>query len=243
MRKENKYGNRIIGITYLIILILLISSYAYSDPMGFSIISNDTETAPTTPAASLATAGGTFTTMVLNGSFQTQKWKAYVGNVTGAFSLSDSSNNTIYDWTFSTVNGEVYVSRNNSVTWADIRCANTTDREQEDVALNMLNTSVANINNTFNDSVHRAFNVGTVSIPASNCSAIATFINNTRQAPAEDADFQEVLLHDDNSLIYVALMEEDTLGYNVETYDFQMIVAEDETTSTATTYYFWVEIS
>ncbi len=230
----------------LLLATLLVSSaiIVAAEPAGVSILNNSTVTNTPQAAASITTAGGTFTTLVLNATTQTLRWKAYVGNVTGTVTLDDATNATIYDWTPTIIAGEVYASRNSSINWPSIGCvANGTVSTEED-QLGLVTTKADSINRTFNRTVHRGFYVGTTFVTNSSCRAIATYVNNNRQAVSESATFQEILLQDtSNRLVYTTLIENDAAGYNNAPFDFQMIVAESDVTSVPSTYYFWAEIS
>jgi len=228
----------------VLILILSIAGFASGQPTGANFTYNVTDTIAPTAASSLVTAGGSFTTMVLNGTFQTQKWKAYVGNVTGIISLDDANKNTIYDWNLAIISGEVYVTRNETVDWSTVTCADNTSLGKEEAFLNINTTSADSINNTFNDTIHQEFYVGTQQIIASSCRAIATYINDAQQVVDENADFQEVLLEDANeNMVFAGIIENSLAGYDNSAFDFQMIVPEDETSQTPNEYYFYVEIS
>jgi hypothetical protein len=237
------------AIPAIIMLFLLLgvgamaSLSAIAAPNGAEILSWQSENATPQPAASITTYGGSFTTLLLNATTQTMRWKAYVGNVTGSFTLSDASNFTIYDWTGINPAGEVYASRNNSIAWSSIRCINTTLLGTEQDQLNITTTKEDSINRTFNQTVHRSFYVGTTLIANSTCRAIATYVNSTRQAASENASFQEVLLDDTQRTVYATILEQDRQGYNNAPFDFQMIVAESEYAANPSPYYFWVELS
>jgi hypothetical protein len=213
-----------------------------ADPNGVLIVSNTTEVPTPQTAGTITTAGGSFTTMLLNATTQTMRWKAYVGNVTGVFKLQDGSNFTIYDWNMSTVTGEVYASRNSSINWSGIRCATNTSLQNEQTGINMTTSKEDSINRTFNNTVHRSFYVGTKLITNSTCRAIATYVNNTRQAASEAASFQEILLDDNQRVVYATLLENKARGYNNGSFDFQMIVADSDISPTPATYYFWTEL-
>jgi hypothetical protein len=229
-----------------ILLLVLLSSAAFTalgEPAGPNIIFNSTETPTPQPAASITTAGGSFTTLLLNATTQTMRWKAYVGNVTGNFKLQDASNYSIYDWNITTIGGEVYASRNSSISWADIRCAANSTLQTEQIGLNITTTKEDSINRTFGSTVHRGFYVGTRLISNSTCRAIATYVNNTKQTASESASFQEILLDDTQRLVYVTLLDGKKQGYNNGLFDFQLIVAESEYNAQPSPYYFWVELS
>jgi hypothetical protein len=214
-------------------------------PVGPVMIFNATTNATPRPAATIMTAGGTFTTLVLNTTGQTYRWKAYVGNVSGKLVLADASNTSIFDWTVSSVTGEVYATRSSTaIDWATVGCADDTLIDDEDIYMNMSLSSPDTISNTFNETIHKLFYVGTTRIQNSTCRAISTYINGTRQTLNENAVFQEILLKDGSSnLIYTTLMNESTFGYNTQRYDFQMILAENEYQSIPTTYYLYVELT
>jgi hypothetical protein len=217
---------------------------AFALPAGATIVSNTTDLPTSSAASSLTTAGGSFTTLVINGTYQNARWKAYVGNISGVLTLDDSSNYTIYDWNITSINGEVFVTRNSTISWSSVNCTTSQKIGAEDQFLSINGTSVDSINRTFNATAHRSFYVGTNRIINSTCKSIATYVNDTRQSASESAAFQEVLLTDTyTNVIYATLINDNSLGYNNGKYDFQMIVPEDDTKQTPTTYYFYAEIS
>ncbi|MFH1916370.1 MAG: hypothetical protein ABIJ21_03840 [Nanoarchaeota archaeon] len=238
MYKEKQAGWGILAL----LMVLALSAWASALPSGVDFIYNQTLNYTPQSAAELTTAGGSFTTMSLNITAQSLRWKAYVGNVTGIMTLNDAVNNTIYDWTPSIVTGEIFASRAGTLNWALTECADAADMSGEMTAINMNADSADSLNNTFNASFHKAFYVGTVSIPQNDCFAIATYVNDTRQAAGPTALFQEILLTDTSSLFYATIIENNKYGFNNQLYDFQLILANDEFASSPTTYYFFAEI-
>jgi len=246
---ENKERRDILA-KYLFTLILLfvlgltLFSSVIALPVGPTIIYNSTANASVRPAVAITTAGGTFTTLVLNTTAQTYRWKAYVGNVSGKLTLADATNKSIFDWSVTSVTGEVYATRSNAaINWASVGCADGALINTEDVYMNMTLISPDTINNTFNNTIHKTFFVGTNKIQNSTCRAIATYVNGAPQIPSENAVFQEILLKDASSnLIYATLLNSSTIGYNGQRYDFQMILAENEYQATPTNYYLYVEL-
>jgi hypothetical protein len=228
----------------LFLVCLLAMPTLLAAPTGATVVSNVTETVAPSPAGSSTTTGGSFTTLVLNATTQTPRWKAYVGNITNRFVLQNAANYSIYDWGTSWSSGEVYSSRTASPDWNSVGCVQNASLAAEQTALNMSGTSVDSINLTFNRTVHRGFWVGTTRIANSTCRAIATFVNSTNQSVGENARFQEVLLQDSSqALVFSALIDQDALGFNNQQFDFQMIVPEDEYATQPHTYYFWLEVS
>jgi hypothetical protein len=239
-------ANKIL-IFFEIILLLIMHSYfnqvdASALPQGVSIIYGTTENFTMQPADSHTAAGGSFTTLTLNVTSQTSKWKAYVGNVTGKLTLDNSNNKTIYDWALTAVQGEVYVSRNDSVNFTSMVCANTTQINSEETILGINSSSSDSINTTFQQKSHKSFVIGGTGLVAnSTCYSIATYINDASQASSENAVFQEVVMSDRTSLVFVTILEDGRLGFDSGTYDFQIIVP-DNPTEVSNAYYFYAEL-
>jgi hypothetical protein len=247
MRKRDMRKNKLLriikmsGIVSLVVLIFLLA-YVLAIPQGAQITFNQTQNASIRPADSHAAAGGSFTTLVLNVTSQTSKWKAYVGNVTGRLTLDNSNNYTIYDWALTTVQGEVYVSRNDSVSFSTLECANDGNISAEENFLNINSSSDDSISNTFNESVHKSFVVGGTGIVNNgSCYAIVTYVGDQPQTQDQNANFQEVLMSDRLNLVFVTLLEDNQPGFDGGNYDFQIIVPDDPT-ETSTTYYFYAEL-
>jgi len=227
----------------LLAMLPLYSGITLAIPSGPSIITNTTYDIAPRPAATITTVGGSFTTLLLNATTQTPRWKAYVGNVTGQLVLDDSNNKSIYNWLVSSVTGEVYATRNSTIDWSTIQCAANESILAEDDALHMSQANPDTINNTFVNNVHRLFYVGSSLITNSSCRAISTYVDDAAQSVSENAVFQEILLEDDSSrLVYASILNQNTTGFNGQKYDFQMIVAEDEYLTAATPYYLYVEL-
>jgi len=187
---------------------------------------------------------GTITTVLLSANQQDYKWKAYVGNVSGKVALADANQMTIYDWNLGTSQGgKVLVSRFSNIDWATVACVNQSTIDAEEVGISMSTTAADNINSTFNYTTHKNFNVGV--IPMSGCRSTATYINGLSQgALTSGSYFQEVLLRDTTSghMIYSSLMESAHNGFDNQPHDFQLLVAENESATVPTTYFFWVEL-
>jgi hypothetical protein len=242
---------RAVSLRYILLLLLIITAALFfvvdvraapSSPQ-ITYISNSTYTATSTNRS--VDQKGTITVLTMALNQQDYKWKAYVGNVSGTLALDDANAKSIYDWALTTISGEVYVSRATSVAWASVSCVNQTVINNEESFLGMTSSARDSINSTFNYTSHRSFLVGTNNITSSSCRSTATYINDAAQTINEAARFQEILLRDNigGSLIYTALLEQDQSSYDgVNTYDFQLIVAENESASVPTNYYFYVEL-
>ncbi len=239
MTTDGRY-RRLAGLLALLLIFsLVIIKVSLATPVGAAFTNITTsERAMSTPD-SFTSNRGTITTVVLNATQQDQHWKAYVGNVSGALTLDDASNNTIYDWSFATITGEVYAS-NTTLDFSSVACANITTLNTYMVKLNMTASEVDSITSTFNSTNHDATVVAGTTL--SSCNMTSLYVNNASQGQNNTADFQEFLMQDANQqLVYVAIINDDTTGYNGYSYDFQLIVGESHVQSPLT-YYFYVEL-
>ncbi|MEM2121919.1 MAG: hypothetical protein QXU20_04655 [Candidatus Woesearchaeota archaeon] len=238
-------NKKIIGFLAILFLLVFYAYFASAVPGGPTLVSNTTDAGPDlTAGLQRSDPKGTITTMVLNFTQQNLRWKAYVGNISGKYALQDSSNYMIYEWNFSSDSGEIYATRASTTpTWTSVACAQQTDIDAEDAALNHASSNSDTINKTFSYQIHKAFSVGSVPINQNTCRSTATFINNAPQTmDPGTTKFQEVLLKAGSAFLYVTLFSYNTPGYNNKPYDFQILVAEDDTAGSPTTYYFYVEL-
>lgn len=233
--------NYIKSFVFALFLMIFLFSFVIAAPVGPDDIEfNSNETKTVAAAQMVNISGGYIASYNLTATIQNPRWKAFIGEVTGSFTLDDSSGSTIYDWTLSSITGRVYSTRNDStLSWALVNCSNVTSLEEENV--NMVHTNTDdNITATFDDNTHGSFYVGAVNIEANSCPTLNTYVNNATQ----DSSFEEVALITEENIVYATLLEENAVGYDGNTYDFQMIVPENGTVgfSGATAYYLYVEI-
>ncbi|RLE41571.1 hypothetical protein DRJ48_05300 [Candidatus Woesearchaeota archaeon] len=216
--------------------------FTSADPVGPRLIYNATEQpGMTTSPRLLNHTKGRITTVRFNVTQPNEDWKGYVGNVTGKLTLDDAQNYTLFDWTFTTTEGEVYATRGNQVSWTSIVCANATHVAAEDTALNHVASQSDQINETFANTTHPDFYTGDTYFAANECNfTLYTYVNDS----ASSTDFSEVLLYDttNSNLIYTAIISDSTKGFDNKYYDFQMIVSEDSSLQTNIGYYFYVEV-
>lgn len=242
-RPTNGHPGTIVYISLLLAVLMAVAVWGL--PTAPSITFNDTGSAPNATPPNRTDAGGTITTLVLDANQQNPNWKGYVGNVTGSYTLDDVSGNTLYDWSIAgTISGEIYASRNDSVSWTTVNCTNETIITTEEGQLNILTADSDSINSTFNATFHDSFLVGTRNMTNNSCRSTATYLNDTMQVYDENTSFVEVLLTDDaGKLVYVSVLEDNFLGFdNSSLFDFQIIVPEDGENPNPSAYYFWVEI-
>ncbi len=251
-REETSQRNRthalhkIIMVSVCMVITLLSCISVYAAPAGPSITYISNSTAAVINANRSQDTKGTITTLTMALNQQSYKWKAYVGNVTGSLALDDANGKSIYDWSLASISGEVYATRSSSTpNWANVSCVNQTLIDAEQAALGIIASSQDSLNKTFMYVNHTTFIVGTKTIAADTCRSTATYINDTAQQVNTTARFQEVLLRDDLSsfMIYTALINDNQLDYaGTGTVDFQMIIAENESSVIPTTYFFYAEL-
>ncbi|MBS3119750.1 hypothetical protein J4475_02910 [Candidatus Woesearchaeota archaeon] len=259
-RKALHNAREFILLSVLTLIMLSVVFQAGATPEGATptLVSSGTRSAQQA-TTSRSDAGGQFVYVNLS-STQTQgKWKAYVGNVSGTLVLADGNGYSIYEWALtSTITGEVYATRNNSISWSNVTCASTEPIFREDAFLNQTHTASDSINRTFSLSYnHTATAIGTTTV--SNCTTVLPFVNNTAQTNSPSNIFPEFIIGandtlgtnssnqtDANHLVFVvgiAYTSTTISSYNNQsTFDFEMIVPDSSSESGAIPYYFYLEI-
>jgi hypothetical protein len=237
-----------LAIAILLFSLTLLVNVNARDPEGpTSITLVDNETKGTVAAQIMNISGGRIATLNISATIQNTRWKAFVGWVTGSFTLDDSTGSTIYDWSLSTTNGRVYASRKTTaVTWASIRCANITDLELENILMNH-SSQDDNITKTFSaagNANHTAFYAGSTYFAQNACNnTVNTYVENATQSGT--AFFEEVALYDASYIVYATILEQNQTGFDSNQYDFQMLAPENGlpgfTGSTA--YWLYIEIT
>ncbi|MBW2972576.1 hypothetical protein KY359_06070 [Candidatus Woesearchaeota archaeon] len=188
-------------------------------------------------------------------SAPTQKWKAYVGNVTGEFALQDASGNAIYDWTIATITGELYATKEapsggtgryqgGIPNWTAMTCANSTILYDEESQMNHTAADEDSMRNTFKNGNNfnlTSFYAGeklvtdstVISGEAGGCFGAYMNRNNSDQY----TDWEEVVLTDatyedegggdyDYDVVYAALLENNVYGFDSRLFDFQILLPE-----------------
>jgi len=230
-------------LSSMIILNTLVSFAAIPEGPSITYISNTTRLVEN---ATLREDDdkGTITTINLDSLQQNQRWKAYVGNVTGKLTLMDADSYAIYDWTLNNVfTGNVFASRNGTINWANLDCATIGQISSETTFLNHIPGADDTINATFNSTDHASFFAADTS--HSGCFYTPTYVNGNPQSQNSTARFQQMLLADNvsNSIVYTTRIENGQLGYNPDyTFDFQLIVPESGTIGVNVDYYFYIEL-
>ena len=229
------------GAILLLIVLTLTITLVNADPAGVNIVSNETEIVDAADPDNRTDPGGSITTLVLNALQQTNRWKAYIGNVTGTLTLADGSGDSIFSWALddSSITGEVYSSRSDNILWSQIRCADNTIVTSEETFLGMDSSDIYSITETFNETLHPELTVGSTVITEDTCASTSTYVNDAPQSQAS-ADFPLTLLDDETNLVFVNPLNPQTAGFDGSLFDFQMIVPNNP--SDSTTYFFYAEI-
>lgn len=260
----------VFSLLVCIAIISAMSMNAYAVPVGPVV----TLKGNLTPNATVATKvnstvngsspGGYIFIMTMDIRQQNTRWKAYVGNVTGTFALDDANTNTFYQWSLTSIAGEVYSTRaSGTVTWAQINCtwaaegalraslSNRTIEERENAALGHVNQD-DNITATFDRTNHSSVTIGSIVVGKNQCFTLQTWQNDNEQSfsDSDDANFTQIIMYDgtnttNGNVVYVTPIEANIEGFNSNLYDFQMIVPENAGIgfSSSTAYYFYVELS
>ena len=215
------------------------------------------------PANTTAEAGN-ITELNLTAISATKTWQGYYGEVTGVITLEDADGYVFYNWTANEPDGEVYASVNSSVYWANITCFqwNATGTAQSiniwavEDWYGIEDFDGDGINETYTSSLDDDWFIGTRNMtevsPSNTCHATNVFRTIAGVNQPVDGDFENVILTDNDALVFGARIENDEAdnrtditGYDGQTHDFQLLVAENGQEGyedTTTTYFFWAEI-
>ena len=252
---------KMISIIVIAMYLILFSYSVFAEPQGAGQIEKGIPDRRTTgldtiSGTAVQAQAGNVTALNINSTRLTSRWQGYYGNVTGAITLDDASNNTLYNWQLASPQGEVYASNGSesgAVTWTNVFCFNYSNNLSDgqpvvqrfngtdlERAIGASTTDKDSVNSTFNSTFTGTFQVGGITISSSSgCRQTTLFVNDQYQ----QTDFIEVLLTDNNSIVYTALLEQDATGFSGSTLDFEMIVGENGDIASATTYYFFVELA
>lgn len=232
----------IAGWSFIFLLLLHFSLAIPAGPSTLSMVSSSRY--PLASASNTSAMAGNVSELTILADSITQTWQGYFGNVSGAIVLGDSNNNTLYNWTLASANGEIYAVRDSvTPTWSSVRCANFTELLSEESVLNVPVAAADGLNETFfNTSVFNDFYVGPLNINSTQDCYATNLYNDTG---AQSAYFSEVILSDTTAnLIYTSILNDNIVGFDSLSHDFEMIVGEDghNGDTNPTPYYFYVEL-
>jgi hypothetical protein len=232
------------GVLALLLVMSFAATLVAADPnsaQSLTQVSSTKRDLSTLPPSTVGAQGGNVTELNIQALTITQSWQGYYGNVTGTVSLQDGNNNTFYNWSSASPSGEIYATRNASVSWTSVNCTNSSQRTSEETYLGQSATDADSVSNTFTTGSHPAFSVGSNSILASSCYRTYGYANNQSQS----SNFVMVMLNNAHNVIYTTIINDSATGFNGKAYDFELLVGENEKAGNigATPYYFFVELS
>ncbi|NOZ80373.1 MAG: hypothetical protein GXP63_01760 [DPANN group archaeon] len=237
-----------------IFLLSLFAIWTVADPVGptLNYISHSSGSSATGSLADNSShTGGVIAKMNLDVRQQNPHWKAYVGNISGNLVLEDGFNYSIYEWSLTSLQGEVYATRASSITWGSLTCANISQLDIEMAAMNHTPsyTLVDNISATFDDDAnsHAQFYAGSTNIAANSCDFSTNLYANDTAQSAGGSTWEEVVLfqQSNNATVYTSIIDENNYGYaNGSFFDYEILLPEkgEPTFTGATPYYFYVEL-
>ena len=230
------------GIGRHIAVVLLVAAivaavYVTAEPTGPTDVQEGTpERRDTMGPHETEAQAGNVTELDIEAISITNYWQGYYGNISGAIVLSNANNDTLYNWTMATPQGQIYASRNGTLEWTGVGCMDQTDIDAEDTLFGSTGKTDS-VNNTFASQTHPALSVGATSINLDTCRSTSV------QGDGSGTDYYQVLLKEaTNTTVYTAIIDAAKTGFDGGTYDFQMLVADDGSTAGTTTYYFYVEL-
>ncbi len=257
-------------LTYISIILVLAVAFFYANamevPMGAQTVTEGYESTingSNYPPATHEAYAGNISELTIFGRSQTKHWQGYYGEISGVIVLDDAQNWTMYDWPNPEPKGEIYATVNQTTPlWYTIECFNYSGNytggnnhtDYWESFFNMTFNDVDGIDETFNMTTHPRFDVGEFTIADNSCPSTFTHVNDQFQ----ETRFVEILLQDaTGQLIFTTIIEnkdeginDDVVGYNGVTHDFQLLVAEDGTSrdgtgnrnQATTTYYFYLDL-
>lgn len=190
---------------------------------------------------------GNITNIQLTAVGPTQFWQGYYGEITGEIVLEDASGNTLYNWSDTEPQGQIFAAISSNISWVNVTCMDDTGDvtlATEEAFYGMTSADADGITETFTFNNHPSFTISGNTI--SGCNTSWTFDDNGSQ----QLRFPMILLEDDenNFGIYATFIENrdtgnltDVTGFDGATHDFQFMVPENGTNNNVvlTTYYFW----
>lgn len=223
-----------IRIIMLMLAAMMMLSFAVlAAPVAFDVDVGTPMTKGFFAAGMIGAQGGNDTFLNASAETQTLAWQGFYGEVFGDIALADNSCDKLYEWLGGS-QGLVFASRDSNINWAAIAPQNDCTIDES-----LTGTLSDRVNRTFSQSSNRQITIGGITINANTACAMNTYVNSTPQ----NASFEEMILTDDGgtTAIYTTPLENDIVGFDGQTHDFQIIVP-DHINRTTTTYYFYAEI-
>jgi len=235
-------------------------------PFGANLTEVRSETSSPDAPQSVSAQAGNVTELNIFGYSVTRFWQGYFGNVSGTIQLADSGDNVMYNWSLASPEGEIYASLNDSISWQDVQCFNFSatgdylddsanagatslyglNLTQLESSFNIPSDSVDGVDETFSFfgvGTHDLFYTNSLEFSEGECRSTRVYGDS---GSGESDEFEEILLYDPGarSVIFTTILEQDVLGFDSGSHDFEMMVLEDGsgTDVAVTPYYFYVEL-
>ncbi|RLE46815.1 hypothetical protein DRJ22_00940 [Candidatus Woesearchaeota archaeon] len=207
----------------------------FADLNGATITAGPGETQAQHAAGSYVAQGGNITMVNITGKSQTRVWQGFYGKTSGSLTLDDASGNTMYNWTLANRSGIVLVSRTNALNFTSITGITDCTVDEDLQGSNYKRSDRVNKTFTRNNSI--SWDVGGYTIT----DACQTWTYNSSGFTRA---FEEIMVNVTNAYsAYATKIQNDSIGFNGQTVDYQLIVPETKQKSQTTTYYFYVEFT
>jgi hypothetical protein len=170
-QKTTNIGQSLLVIAGLLLAVAFVSASATNPSAPTSITGNYTSNMTNSyPNGSILNGTrGYIYNLTIAESQPSIKWVGYVGNINGNFALQDASANMLYNWTITTITGEIYATKETVVAggseydstnfnnggipvWSSLVCANSSMVDLEEFRFNHSRTDEDSYSNTFESS-------------------------------------------------------------------------------------------
>ncbi len=255
-----RFSLLITGLFILALSIVYSAGNAFPEgPDSISVVNSSRQNPSGGPVTVQAEAGNVTSLRIMN-ERATEAWQGYFGNVSGNITLEDSSDNLFYSWQLANPTGEVYAANFTTTNWASVYCINVSQNgsllTRPDGSVSSINgsqielsyginfTDLDGLNETFTSFWSGTFRTGAITFDSTDgCSRASPY-----SAGGSGGPWDEVLLSDNDTLIFTSIIEENQASYKAssEGADFQMLVLENGhvgSETTTTPYYFYVELA
>ncbi|MGM5488699.1 MAG: S8 family peptidase, partial [Nanobdellota archaeon] len=179
--------------------------------------------------------GGHRTQLNLTTIARTNLWSFLYGDVNVSVQLGNES--IAYDW--GQVDATHLLAARSEVDFNNLTCANSTHQHEENTVMGLLEQPVS-LEHTFKAPEHDTIRVSNSILPMNTCNTTYTTVNGTMQRSV----YKEMVLYDQSAtqVVYLTDIYNESHGFDAEAHDYQMIVPENGTDGTPTTYYMYVII-
>lgn len=218
-------------------LFVAMSGFAMAINGASNVTVESSSTAAPTTAESTDAIAGNVTELIISGITTTQSWQGYFGNVSGTIQLANNLGDVMYNWTAANPSGEVLASVSQNVDWTSLGCFNMgTELAAVETTYNIPADAVDGVDETFTSTT----DITTAGKALTGCNSVEIYDDTG----TSNGNFVQAILSDGVNPVFASILEQDRLGFDNKTHDFQMLVLEDGRmgNTETTTYYFFVEL-